>query len=240
MYPCGECASGHGIIGGAAARVAFSRRCGVCVQPEPLHGGPQTSRRRWLRPCVVVRDRHKVRREQSERAREGDVAVCSSAHTLAHRVNLPGLTPTQPNIYDFGVSYQSMYEQLKSADEGAYSRNGVLQMLSRNARVKVAPERWQDERSREFDIVITYEERVFDAVVEDLEERGSKDFANVHLLGLDVRDNHTEAETGAQQTVQLLQMLLDAGDEWEDQLDTILESFTRKTDRAVCHNIAFY
>jgi RNA polymerase II subunit A C-terminal domain phosphatase SSU72 len=113
-------------------------------------------------------------------------------------------------------------------------------MLSRNAKVKSAPERWQDEKVKQFDIVITYEERVFDAVVEDLEERGSKDYANVHLLGLDVRDNHTDAEVGAQETVQLVQALLDAGEEWEDQLEQVLEAFTRKTGREVMHTISFY
>lgn len=113
-------------------------------------------------------------------------------------------------------------------------------MLSRNAKVKPAPERWQDEKTLRFDVVITYEERVFDAVVEDLEERGSKDYSNVHLLGLDVRDNHSEAEVGAQQTVQLVQALLDAGEEWEDRIDDVIEVFQRKTGRDVIHQIAFY
>lgn len=148
-------------------------------------------------------------------------------------MNLPGPTPTEPNVYDFGVPYQQMYDQLKRADEALYSRNGVLQMLARNAKVKTAPERWQDEKAKEFDVVITYEERVYDALVEDMEDRGSKDYYSVHLIGLDVRDNHTEAEIGAQHTRELVQMLLDAGDEWEDQLDDILEKFKRKTGRCV-------
>lgn len=39
-------------------------------------------------------------------------------------------------------------------------------MLERNAKVKEAPERWQDERNEKFDFVITFEDRVFDVVVE--------------------------------------------------------------------------
>jgi RNA polymerase II subunit A C-terminal domain phosphatase SSU72 len=50
-----------------------------------------------------------------------------------------------------------MLDELRAADEQLYSRNGVLQMLERNASCKIAPERWQDERNRFFDVVVTYE-----------------------------------------------------------------------------------
>ena len=47
-----------------------------------------------------------------------------------------------------------------------YKQNGVLHMLDRNRRIKKFPERFQDERDEEFDIVITAEERVYDQLVE--------------------------------------------------------------------------
>ena len=47
-----------------------------------------------------------------------------------------------------------------------YKQNGVLHMLDRNRRIKKCPQRFQDEREEEFDIVITAEERVYDQLVE--------------------------------------------------------------------------
>lgn len=44
-------------------------------------------------------------------------------------------------------------------------------MLDRNRRIKLCPERFQDEHEEEFDIVITAEERVYDQVIEG--KRGS-------------------------------------------------------------------
>ena len=50
-----------------------------------------------------------------------------------------------------------------------YKRNGLLQMLKRNVSVKEAPQRWQDNAADgAFDVVFTFEERVFDMVIEGL------------------------------------------------------------------------
>ena len=63
-----------------------------------------------------------------------------------------------------------MLKDLLGKDKMLYNQNGILHMLERNKRIKLKPERFQ-EYKEQFDIIFTVEERIFDQVIEDLENR---------------------------------------------------------------------
>lgn len=130
-------------------------------------------------------------------------------------VRLPGPSITQPNVYQFNkTSYDSMYKELDAKDPRLYRANGILNMLDRNRNVKWGPERWQDwqpgvprlDHAKEqgfegteggvADIVITCEEKCWDAVVDNLLTRGSPLNRPVHVINVEITDNHQEALVG--------------------------------------------
>lgn len=122
-------------------------------------------------------------------------------------VKLPGRTAMEPVVFPFDMPYEHMRKELQSRDQTMYTNNGVLAMLDRNSKIKRAPERWRDARER-FDIIITFEERVFEAVLGDfITNRSPTVFAPAYIINLEVRDTHTDAAGGAKLAVQLVEAL---------------------------------
>ncbi|KAJ1330931.1 RNA polymerase II subunit A C-terminal domain phosphatase SSU72 [Microdochium nivale] len=141
-------------------------------------------------------------------------------------VRLPGPSITQPNVYQFNkTSYDYMYKELDEKDHRLYTANGLLNMIGRNRQIKFGPERWQDwqvgvprlKQSADrgsvgveggvVDVVITCEERCWDAVIDDLLNRGAPLNRPVHVINVDIKDNHEEALVGGRGILDLADSL---------------------------------
>ncbi|KKF96146.1 hypothetical protein CFO_g1500 [Ceratocystis platani] len=187
--------------------------------------GPDSKSGFKLKFCTVCASNQNRSMEAHLRLSQANYPVISFG--TGSLVRLPGPTINQPNVYQFNkTSYDSMYKELEGKDPRLYRANGLLNMLDRNRNVKWGPERWQDwqigvprtqthasDRGSEgseggvVDIVITCEERCWDAVIDDLNNRGAPLNHPVHVFNIDIKDNHEEAYIGGQGIVDLANSL---------------------------------
>ncbi|KAK8677343.1 hypothetical protein V6N13_142887 [Hibiscus sabdariffa] len=166
-----------------------------------------------------------------------------SSYGTGTHVKLPGPSLREPNVYEFGTPYKHMFDDLRRKDPELYKRNGILPMLKRNLSVKLAPQRWQDNAADGyFDIVFTFEEKVFDMVLEALSDLHNRDqvlLKSVLVINLEVKDNHEEAAVGARLALDLCEQI-EAVESWEDSVDDILICFENKHRRKLLYSISFY
>ncbi|KAL0909796.1 hypothetical protein M5K25_020694 [Dendrobium thyrsiflorum] len=203
-----------------------------------LMGEEERKRKMKLRYAMVCSSNQNRSMEAHSLLKREGFDVCSYG-TGAH-VKLPGPSLREPNVYEFGTPYKQMYDELRRRDPDLYKRNGILPMLKRNYSVKTAPQRWQDNAADGyFDVAFTFEEKVFDTVIEDLNNRKHSLMKSVLVINLEVKDNHEEAAIGAKLAVDLCQEL-EAVDFWEDSIDDIVAAFEQQHNRKLLYSICFY
>ncbi|XP_055334613.1 RNA polymerase II subunit A C-terminal domain phosphatase SSU72-like [Paramacrobiotus metropolitanus] len=153
-------------------------------------------------------------------------------------VKLPGPAADRPNVYSFDVSYDDMYRDLYNQDQHLYTSNGLLNMLDRNRRIKIRPERFQD-NVEPFDVIICCEERVFDQVTEHLAEL-SYGFRPAHVINMDILDNHDEATVAAFIICELCQKLQEEAEHLDDIIGDVVADFDEKYKHRNMYHHVYY
>eukprot|EP00656_Telonema_subtile_P015223 TRINITY_DN17941_c0_g2_i2.p1 TRINITY_DN17941_c0_g2~~TRINITY_DN17941_c0_g2_i2.p1 ORF type:complete len:156 (+),score=32.66 TRINITY_DN17941_c0_g2_i2:113-580(+) len=121
-----------------------------------------------LKFAVVCRSNMNRSMEAHKALKEAKLKVDSFG--TGRHCKLPGPSVHEPAVFPFGMPYKEMMSQLQSQDASLYSHNGVLEMLERNASIKACPQQWQEHTQR-FDVVLTFEKDVFNAVLADVQQR---------------------------------------------------------------------
>ncbi|PYH80666.1 Ssu72-like protein [Aspergillus uvarum CBS 121591] len=199
------------------------------AQPPPTASDADSYKLRFCTVCASNQNRSMEAHLRLSTATPSPFPVISFG--TGSLVRLPGPTVTQPNIYHFNTtSYSQMYEELTAKDERLYRYNGLLNMLDRNRNLKWGPERFQDwvpglprvdhvakgdkgalgTEGGVVDVIITCEERCWDAVVDDLMAKGAPLNRPVHVFNVDIKDNHEEALVGGKAILELANRLNEA------------------------------
>ncbi|KAJ2820607.1 RNA polymerase II subunit A C-terminal domain phosphatase [Coemansia sp. 'formosensis'] len=160
------------------------------------------------------------------------------------QVRLPGPSQNRSNNYDFGTPYAHINNDLRTQAKGQerlhahYTRLGLFAMIDRNITVKQAPEKFQKE-DMSYDVIFTCEERVFEMVCEELLRRAGVKSKPVHVINIEIEDNHKESLAGGNTIVELAKRISNSKD-LERDMDGIIENIQKEIPHRLLYTMAFY
>ena len=167
-----------------------------------------------------------------------------SSFGAGNSVKIPGASRDDPNVYRFDEdSYRDILDDLKSRDEKLYRAKGLVGMLERNMKIKRGPERWQSKKFETeddfFDVVVCFEERVFDLVLEDMRENKNARGVAALVVNVDVRDSHEDAVNAAPMALKLCERI-EKCEDWECEIEEILDEFAEEVGIRPLYAICYF
>ncbi|GMH60261.1 hypothetical protein TL16_g03012, partial [Triparma laevis f. inornata] len=170
----------------------------------------------------------------------------TTSYGTGSQVRLPGKTSMEPKIFKFGTPYEEMYDTLVAEDISYFTQNGIIPLCIRGASIKTSPTRWQDTDVsviRSHDVVVCFEERIFDAVIEDLQLREpGDDFKPVFVICLDTKDNPTESKKMGRKCCELcwrLERIEDLSEGLGDVIEEFGEEMGKITEVKVLYQVCY-
>ncbi|XP_022168974.1 RNA polymerase II subunit A C-terminal domain phosphatase SSU72-like [Myzus persicae] len=154
------------------------------------------------------------------------------------KVKLPGTAWNKPNIYDFGCSYDDIYRDLYNKNQTFYTRNGLLNMLDRNRRIKQHPERFQ-QCNEQFTVVITCEERVYNQVLEHFETIQNIGNKPVYVININIQDNQEEATFGSFLIYEFVN-LLSRSEDLDNAIEQLVIKYQEKCHKSLLNCVFFF
>ena len=74
----------------------------------------------------------------------------------------------------------------------------------------------------------------------ELLSRGGAHNRSVHVINVEIRDNHEDATIGGRLILQLAQAI-EASPNWDDDMETILADFMKRNPTVpILHNVSYY